>query len=273
MRIKIFHEMSFAYAPPAKSVIQVLRLTPRSYEGQHVLRWRISTDVDCVLRQSEDSLGNVLHTLSYARPIEKIGVVAEGELETFDTAGIVRGAVEPLSAEIYLRASPRAEINGALRDFAEEAARGAETILDKLHALMTAVNETMAYEPELARAPTIAAEAFALRRGSAQDFAHIFIACARWLGAPARYVSGFLMRGDGESPEVGRAWAEAHVPVIGWVGFDCVNSICVDENYVRVAVGFDYLSAAPARGSRGGGGDETIKVALVIDQAQSQRQS
>jgi transglutaminase-like putative cysteine protease len=61
--------------------------------------------------------------------------------------------------------------------------------------------------------------------------------------------------------------------VIGWVGFDCANSICVDENYVRVAVGFDHLSAAPARGSRAGGVDETIKVALVVNQAQSQRQS
>jgi transglutaminase-like putative cysteine protease len=273
MRIKILHETSFAYAPAAKSVIQVLRLTPRSYEGQHVLRWRISTDVDCVLRQSEDSLGNILHTLSYARPIEHIGVIAEGELETFDTAGIVRGAVEPLSPEIYLRSSPRAEANGALRVFGEEAVRGAETILDKLHALMNSVYETMAYEAELTRAPTLAAEAFALRRGSAQDFAHIFIACARWLSAPARYVSGFLMGGHAESQEVGHAWAEAHVPVIGWVGFDCVNSICVDENYVRVAIGFDYLSAALARGSRAGGGEETMKVALTIGQAQSQRQN
>ena len=257
MRIKISHETSFAYFPPAKSVIQLLRLTPRSYDGQHVLRWRISTDIDCVLRQSEDSLGNVLHTLSYAKPIERIGVIAEGELETFDTAGIIRGSVEHLS----------------LRDFVEESTQGAVSILDKLHALMTAINETMTYEAEQTRASTIAAEAFALRRGSSQDFAHIFIACARWLGAPARYVSGFLIRPDGESQEAGHAWAEAHVPVIGWVGFDCVNSICVDENYVRVAVGFDYLSAAPARGSRGGAGDETIKVALVINQAQSQRQS
>src|ERR1700761_2209241 len=102
MRIKISHETSFAYAPPAKSVIQVLRLTPRSYEGQHVLRWRISTDIDCVLRQTQDSPGNVPHTLSYARPIEHIGVVAEGELEPFDTAGIVRGAADPLAPEIYL---------------------------------------------------------------------------------------------------------------------------------------------------------------------------
>jgi transglutaminase-like putative cysteine protease len=263
--------MSFAYAPPAKSVIQVLRLTPRSTEGQHVLRWRLSADVDCVLRQSEDTLGNILHTLSYARPVDRIGVIAEGEIETFDCAGIVRGSVEPLPADIYRRASPRAEANGALREFAEEAARGAETVLDKLHALMTAVHETMTFDADF-RSPALAAETFALRRGAAQDFAHIFIACARWLGAPARYVSGFLIRGgDGEDAE--HSWAEAYAPVIGWVGFDCVNSLCVDDTYIRVAVGFDHLSAAPARGARAGGGDETVTVAFRIGQAQSQRQS
>jgi transglutaminase-like putative cysteine protease len=273
MRIKISHELSFTYSPPAKSVIQLLRLTPRSYDGQHVLRWRISCDVDCVLRQSEDSLGNIVHTLSYARPIEQIGVTAEGEVETFETAGIVRGAVEPLAPDIYLRGSPRAEANGALREFAEDAARGADAILDKLHALMTAIYETMTFDAEFARAPVLAAEAFALRRGAAQDFAHIFIACARWLGAPARYVSGFLTRGNEEGQEPGHSWVEAYVPVIGWVGFDCCNSICVDENYVRVSIGFDNLSAAPARGARQGGGEEIIKSALRITQSQSQRQS
>ena len=31
------------------------------------------------------------------------------------------------------------------------------------------------------------------------------------------------------------------------VGFDCVNSICVDENYVRIAIGFDYLIQTSAQ--------------------------
>jgi len=50
MRIRISHETSYAYAPAARSIIQVLRLTPRSFEAQYVVRWRVSTDVDCVLR-------------------------------------------------------------------------------------------------------------------------------------------------------------------------------------------------------------------------------
>jgi len=271
MRIKISREMSFVYSQPAKSLVQLLRLTPRSHEGQHVLRWRISADIDCAMRQSEDSLGNIVHTISHFGPIDRMAVLAEGEVETFDTTGVVRAAAEPLVPEIFLRTSPLAEANGALREFAEQSARGADSPLDKLHAVMGALSEAMTYEWEALRSAN-AAEAFALRRGGAEDYAHIFIACARWLGAPTRYVSGYLLRRDGAPQETGYAWAEAYVPVLGWIGFDVANRLCVDEAYVRIAVGFDCLSAAPARGSRAGGGDETQSASLSIAQAQSQSQ-
>ena len=39
--------------------------------------------------------------------------------------------------------------------------------------------------------------AFALGRGVCQDITHIFIAAARSLGAPARYVGGYFQRADG----------------------------------------------------------------------------
>jgi len=41
---------------------------------------------------------------------------------------------------------------------------------------------------------------------------------------------------------------------------------------VRVAVGLDYLGAAPVRGSRYGGGAEALTVALHVDQAARQTQ-
>ena len=66
-----------------------------------------------------------------------------------------------------------------------------------------------------------AADAFAQRRGVCQDHAQIFIACARRLGIPARYVSGHLQRTDGQDDqEASHAWAEGYVAGLGWVGFD-----------------------------------------------------
>ncbi|MGY3290740.1 transglutaminase-like putative cysteine protease [Bradyrhizobium sp. LM3.6] len=81
--------------------------------------------------------------------------------------------------------------------------------------------------------------------------------------------------------DAGHAWAEAYVDGLGWVGFDPANSICATDAHVRVAIGLDYLGAAPVRGTRYGGGPETLAVAVKVEQAgrsgqsqsQSQRQS
>ena len=56
------------------------------------------------------------------------------------------------------------------------------------------------------------------------------------------------------------------MPDLGWVGFDPANGICPTDAHVRVAVGLDYLGAAPVRGTRYGGGGETLAVAVQVDQ-------
>ena len=93
-----------------------------------------------------------------------------------------------------------------------------------------------------------------------QDLTHIFIAAARSIGIPARYISGHFHRNDGViDQDAGHAWAEAFVPILGWVAFDPANGICATDAHVRVAVGLDYLGAAPVRGTRYGGSGETLR--------------
>jgi drug/metabolite transporter (DMT)-like permease len=85
---------------------------------------------------------------------------------------------------------------------------------------------------------------------------------------PARYVAGYFRRDDDATgPEAGHAWVEAHVPRLGWVGFDPVNEICVTDQHIRVAIGLDHLGAAPVRGAHYGGGREALAVKLVVAQA------
>ena len=47
---------------------------------------------------------------------------------------------------------------------------------------------------------------------------------------------------------------------------------CATDAYVRVAVGLDYLGAAPVRGSRYGGGTEALDVSVRVDQVGRQTQ-
>src|SRR3984893_9043655 len=142
-----------------------------------------------------------------------------------------------------------------------------------LHALMLQINDHMTFDEDPTNSGTSAAEAFGLKRGVCQDYAHIFIACARSAGVPARFVSGHFLRSDGNvNQQAGHAWAEAHVPGLGWGGFDAANGICTTDAHARVAIGLDYLGAAPVRGTRYGGGTETLTVAVKVDQAGRPRQ-
>ena len=165
--------------------------------------------------------------------------------------------------------------DAAIVEFADSVrAEAGSDHLPLLHGLMTALNREIIFDTDPTHSATTAAEAFALRRGVCQDLTHIFIAAARRLGIPARYVGGHFYRVDGVTEQdAGHAWVEAYVDNLGWVGFDPTNGIGITEAHVRVAVGLDYLDAAPVRGTRYGGGGETLKVEVHVDQAQRQGQN
>lgn len=272
MRIRIAHETIYSYAVPAHAVIQTLRLTPRNYEGQHVATWRIDVDQDCRLDAHEDAFGNITHTFSCTGPVQTLTVRVDGLVETSDTAGVVRGAIERFPPGLYLRGTDLTTADGDIRAYAEARHHPADR-LSTLHALLDDLARDITFDKDPTHSATTAAEAFALKRGVCQDFAHIFIAAARHLNIPARYVGGYFLHADGTvDQEAGHAWAEAHVEGLGWVGFDAANGLCPTEQHIRIACGLDYLNAAPIRGSRHGGDGEFLTVKVVVDQASRQVQ-
>ncbi len=265
MRIRIHHTTQYSYDRPITSAVQVLRLTPRPNDAQHIARWRVETDIDGRLKAGEDSLGNLIHTLYIDGPVQRLRLMVSGEVETADTGGVLVGAVERFAPHVFLRDTPLTLPDESLRDYARQVAGATTDRLQLLHDLLGAVHRDMTFCTDATEAGSSAADAFAQRRGVCQDLAHIFIAAARFLGVPARYVSGHLVRDDGAiEQEAAHAWAEAHVEGLGWVGFDPANGDCPSERHVRVAAALDYLGAAPVRGSRFGGGREEMEVFLSV---------
>ncbi|WP_428030459.1 transglutaminase family protein [Ancylobacter sp.] len=277
MRIHVNHATIYSYDPPANGAIQTLRLTPRNHDGQYVVSWRIDVSEGCQLRAHQDAFGNLTHTFAVEGPIRELRVLVEGEVETQDTAGVIRGISERFPPSLFLRNTDLTMPDNELVAFAEAVGGGEGDRIARLHALMDALTEAMEFDADPTHVSTTATEAFKLKRGVCQDFAHIFTTCARHLGVPARYVSGYLV-GDGAVAEqraghqAGHAWSEAYVEGLGWIGFDAANCQCPTEAYVRLAVGLDYLGAAPVRGNRYGGGDENLTVALEVDQSSRQVQ-
>jgi transglutaminase-like putative cysteine protease len=143
--------------------------------------------------------------------------------------------------------------------------RGASGV-ETLHNLSRAIREEVPYRTGATAVDTSAEQALAGGCGVCQDHAHIFIAAARSLEVPARYVSGYLMMNDRIDQEATHAWAEAWVQSLGWVGFDISNGISPDPRYVRVATGRDYKDAAPVTGISFGALDQDLRVELAVEQ-------
>jgi transglutaminase-like putative cysteine protease len=268
MRLHIAHSTIYQFDPPAAGAIQLLRLTPRNHDSQYVVRWRIDVSPDARLSAREDAFGNITHVFSAAGPFRELSVAVEGEVETHGTDGVVRGTVERFPSSLFLRQTALTEADAALANLAENirtASGGAA--LGALHLLLQTLRGQMVYDLALTNTTMNAAEAFAIKRGVCRDLTHIFIAAARCLGIPARYIAGYLQLADGTvEQQAGHAWAEALVPDLGWIGFDPANGLCPTDGYVRVAVGLDSLGAAPVRGTRYGAGGENLRVAITVDQ-------
>ncbi|MBO9687957.1 MAG: transglutaminase family protein [Mitsuaria chitosanitabida] len=295
MHLHISHETVYDYDAPLSRSTQYLRLTPRRSRGLRILHWGLALPAPA--SSCADAFGNTMHVLSLDGPRRDIVLRAMGEVITDD--GPPRPDPEDeLPAPIFLRDSVLTRADDALRRFATGFAEAAKADAHgALLMLMAAIGERMPYLRGYTDAATPAAEAFQTGRGVCQDHAQVFVCCARLLGLPARYVSGYLAT-DAEHV-ASHAWAEVRLPDAapadlpgsgsgddpssmartdagsrtmdggprmagGWLGYDISNQCLADGRHVKLAIGADYLDACPVRGVRTGGGLETMRAEVLV---------
>ena len=256
MKLRISHETHYRYDTPVRSSTQYLRLMPRDTARQKVLDWKLEAP-DTPVR-THDGYGNVLHVLTLDARISEIRIRASGVV---DTAPAVDAPSEftgvPLSPLLFLRTTAATRAEGKLAAFLNGFQLEAKS-LKGLRNLAAAIHEKMPLDAHQLPVSPSASEAFAARSGAGPDQAHVFIACARQLGIPARYVSGYLCTREKSGARVtSHAWVEAWVED-RWSSFDLARNAPIGEGHVKLAVGADYLDACPIRGVRVGGGVETM---------------
>lgn len=266
MQLKIRHTTHYRFDRPVSYGLQQLRLTPKSRPGQTVTHWRTQVDGGQVETEFTDHHQNRVSLVSFDPSAREITVRCDGEVVTSDVAGVLgkHGGFAPLW--LFRRATPLTEagprvaklIAGLGDEYSDDIAR--------LHALKNRILDVVAYEVGKTGPETTAEAAIELKMGVCQDHAHIFIAGARAMGFPARYVSGYLLMDGQVHQDASHAWAEAHIDSLGWVGFDISNGISPDERYVRVATGLDYSEAAPISGMRFGKGGEAMTVDIEVQE-------
>lgn len=265
MRLSISHDTTYHYDDQVRTSIQYLRLTPHDSERQHVLNWQLS--LPRPVRAQLDPFGNILHVLTMDEPHDDLIIRASGEVDIDEHC---EAEHDDQSAYPYLRFTRLTQPDEALREFAHQQCNSHRD-RDALIRLMNALSERIVYTPGSTKVDSSAAEAFAGKSGVCQDHTHAFLACARSLGIPARYVSGYIYTEDA-GHLASHAWAEAWLND-AWYSFDVTNGLSRPERHLKLAVGLDYLDACPVRGMRRGGGVEQMHAKVLVSPTQSQSQS
>ncbi len=263
MILNIHHSTIYDYIEPVQLSVQSLRLTPFNHQRQRVISWHLQTPVKTT--QHIDWFGNITQFLSIPEGLTKIEIVAIGQVEVaLPTPNTILGL---LPAIYYLRSTPLSDINQDMKDLTigielNIATANTDQILAALGRLSARILAAVPYTRGTTDATTTATKAFNLAAGVCQDHAHIFLSCCRFLGIPARYVSGYLHTDDA-SHLASHAWAEAWVNH-AWHSFDISNQCSAGEHHIELAYGLDYLDACPVRGSRIGGGCEKLSVVSLV---------
>lgn len=228
MRIAIDHSIVVDFPATRSHLTLALRVTPEDSAGQTVSGWRIGPDCDARLRTGHDGFGNVLTMLYTDGPLDRLEIHVAGEVFTGPSSGILNAAhPEPLPPSLFLRVAPMNAEAPDLAALAIAAVGDGSEGIDRLHLLNRALHD---------RAADIATG----------ERAEMFVVAARRLNYPARCVSGYL--GDGGTGSSPHVWAEAHVPQVGWIGFDPMTGLSAGEDHARVASALDLAGVAPVTG-------------------------
>lgn len=251
MKININHETRYCYDTPTKRSIQLLRVTPQSFPGQQVLSWRLA--LPRLGSELFDGFGNFCTVMSLHEPHERLLIQASGEVDIDENRDYIEDKRMP--PQLFLRDTELTRCTGQIRALAE-AHLGQGVSRAALADYSADILARMPYTPGSTSVATAATDAFLLGKGVCQDHTHVFLAGARALGIPARYVSGYLYT-ESDQHLASHAWAEAYLDG-RWYVFDVSNQIFTPSHHVQIAIGLDYNDAAPVRGMRVGGGPERM---------------
>src|SRR5258705_10628098 len=264
MRYTVRHVTRFTYETAITESVMDARMQPRGDAHQRCLHFALSTVLASRVLGYEDSEGNVVHHFNIPGRHGRLALTAQAVVECVAPPEIAAALSPDAWKELddvartgewwdLLAPSRFAETTHALFELARTIglARGSDP-LSTLRGLMMEMYTRFEYSPQATRVDSRIDEALQARRGVCQDFSHIFIALARYLGIPTRYVSGYLFRdeagADRSTDGATHAWAEAPLPGLGWIGFDPTNNVIAGERHIRAAVGRDYADVPPPRG-------------------------
>jgi transglutaminase-like putative cysteine protease len=261
MRLSITHRTEYLYERSVHHSIQELRLTPQDTANQFLERWKINAPSK--LSEFIDAFGNVCHVFVLDTNYSGMLIESRGEVLTKDQF-IFHDSKLAVSPFCLLQQTPLTEPSEEMIHYFSS--KFSTLTPDNIVDLARCIKDTIVYKKGVTDTHTSASEAWEFQAGVCQDHTHIMLGICRYLGFPARYVSGYFF--DENSPEfASHAWVDVCFDIDDavWHSIDITNACFSNERHIRLAIGRDYAHVSPVKGIRSGGGVEELNTKVHIE--------
>lgn len=284
--------ISHRYAQPAANSRHLLRVLPQNIPGrQHLSSYLINVQpLPDTRTDRADFFGTALTTVTHVDPhldmtVQMACRVAMSPPQRWeDTSPPLAQLSDMVNTNTDLSSNAPVHFQGSsyllapdpdIAAFARDVVRADDTVAQTTIRLGKALHDSMTFDATATTVDTLAATAFAQRRGVCQDFTHIMIIALQSLGIPAGYVSGYLrtLPPPGqprlEGVDAMHAWVRAWCgPTMGWIEYDPTNATLIGADHIVVGFGRDYADVSPILGHLRLAGapvsTQTVDVAQVV---------
>ena len=247
MKLKVNNIIKYQFSSPVPYGLQRLRLWPRQPLGN-----KNSWSIQCVGAEKQatykDHHENQCTLITFLPQVTEVTIKIIGTIKTHKNYKRKSNYKEKCPIWLYQNQTDLTTAGRSIKDFCRLWLNSDSPKISICKEIAHAIKNEMKFDIGQTNAATTAEEAFKIKMGVCQDFAHIFLACMRYLKIPARYVSGYLKMENIKVQDATHAWTEVFLKDLGWVGFDIANNIDIDDKYIALAIGFDYRDTNPVDG-------------------------
>lgn len=276
-RLRILHETTYFYKGPVTFGPHQAMLRPREGHDLHIDDARLEIEPAASVRWLRDIYGNSIAVIDFEKPADKLRIHSECQVSIYHDeprAGIV--APHAQSFPFQYAAAEQMEIipyrvpsyphdSFAVQNWLAPIYRPGQLVptFELLKNINTRIFESFTYAHREEAGVQVPCRTLELGSGSCRDFAVFLMETARFLGLAARFVTGYILMGEGQHGAT-HAWTEIYIPGAGWCGLDPTNNKAAGHEHVSVGVARDHEKANPLSGTWSGPADSFERMDVSV---------
>lgn len=278
-RVRIIHKTAYHYHEPVTFGLHSALLRPREGHDLHIESSILEVEPKADVRWVRDIYGNSIANISFLEPGRKLSVFSDISVDQFDDRPIECSVAS--SARFYpFQYPPNEQIElipyrlpsypydgPGVQSWLSDLYKPGQIVgtFELLDDLNTRIFESFKYSRREEVGVQLPCQTIALGTGSCRDYAVLMMEAARHWGFGARFVTGYIMMGEGQHGAT-HAWTEIYIPGAGWRGFDPTNNKLAGSEHVSVGVAREHEKASPISGSWAGPANafERLEVSVQV---------